>query len=75
MKGLLALVLLTLLLSACGEEAIRDVQYYIDHPQQRADKLTECQNNPSKKKSPNCINASAAEYKSMFKGEEMPSIK
>lgn len=56
-----ALVAGTALLSACNEEAkkeVKTVQWYTEHPQERAAQLKICANNPGQlKEDPNCINA------------------
>lgn len=49
------------LLSACNEEVkkeVKTVQWYTEHPQERAEQLKICANNPGQlKDDPNCINA------------------
>ena len=73
----LAVVVLTLGAAACKEEEkTRDVQYYLDHPDKRQQKLEECQNNPGEKAlTPNCVNAGQAAHKAMFQGTEMPKLR
>lgn len=75
----LLLVVMASAISACQDsEPMHDVQYYLDHPKERAEKITECGNNPGEKaKEPNCINAFEAEYKAIFRKENegMPKIR
>lgn len=56
-----ALVAGAALLSACNEETnkeVKTVQWYTEHPQERAAQLKICANNPGQlKDDPNCINA------------------
>ncbi|EBC1886521.1 entry exclusion protein [Salmonella enterica] len=77
MKKILVPLLLVSALSACKEsEPTNDVQYYLDHPEERAAKLTECKSNPGEKAlTPNCVNASEAARKAMFQGDGMPKIR
>lgn len=77
MKTKTFLTLSTLvLLSSCNTEPTHDVQYYLDHPQERKAKLEECKNNPGElMNTPNCKNADQAELKAMFQGTEMPKVK
>ena len=49
-----------LMLSGCVEEKkeVKTVQWYTEHPQERAEQLKICANNPGMlKDDPNCINA------------------
>ena len=49
-----------LLLLGCTEEnkEVKTVQWYTEHPQERAEQLKICANNPGQlKNDPNCINA------------------
>lgn len=65
-----------LILSGCSSEPEHDVEYYIDHPKERNERLIMCRNNPGKESNnPNCKNAAEAEYKSTFRGDSMPKIK
>ena len=67
MKSMFFITLLTFALQGCGNEQTKDVQYYLDHGDERSKKLTECRNNPGEKQmTPNCQNASSAEVKAMF---------
>lgn len=76
MKRFILIGLTGLSLAACDTEPTRDVQYYLDHKEERTAKLTECLNNPGEKSTPqNCTNALAAEQKALMKGTGMPSIK
>jgi hypothetical protein len=74
---ILAVVALTLGAAACEKkEKTRDVQYYLDHPDKRQQKLAECRNNPGEKAlTPNCVNAGQAAHKAMFQGTEMPKLR
>lgn len=72
--NLLSVMCIAFILSACGEKTM-DVDYYLQHPDVRVDKLKECQKNPGEKNhSPNCKNASVAEFKSAVKSKSMPII-
>lgn len=64
-------------IAACEKkEQTHDVQYYLDNPDKRQEKLEECQNNPGEKAStPNCINAGEAARKAMFQGLKMPKLR
>ena len=63
------------MLSSCSEK-VHDVQYYLDHQEERIEKTKECRSNPGKSQDdPNCINAFEAEHKAMFRGNKMPKIK
>lgn len=63
MRKALMTVLVTGLafLTACNEEPkkeVKTVQWYTEHPQERAEQLKICANNPGMiKDDPNCINA------------------
>ena len=51
------LISLAVLASGCQEEA-KTVQWYTDHPKERAERLAICQDNPGKyRNDPDCINA------------------
>lgn len=66
------------LLSACGSEPERDVQYYLDHASERTAKITECTGNPGKlDRTVNCINAKKAQMRQDFSSENtgMPEIR
>ena len=76
MKRALLIVLAGLSLAACDTEPTRDVQFYLEHKEERTTKLTVCLNNPGEKShTPNCKNALAAEQKALMQGTGMPSIK
>ena len=76
MKKLIFIQLIAFALAGCNEDKVNDVQYYLDNSEARIAKLAECDNNPGQKAADaNCINASRAETKAMFKGTGMPSIK
>lgn len=76
MKRLTVILLLASALSACKDEPTNDVQYYLDHPKERAEKLAECKNNPGEKAiAANCINAGEAQRKAQFQGDGMPKIR
>lgn len=52
------------------------MQYYLDNPETRQEKLEECRNNRGEKAmTPNCINAGEAARKAMFRGTEMPKLR
>lgn len=75
MKKLIIPLLMVLTLSACKDEPTNDVQYYLDNPSERAEKLAECKNNPGEKAiAANCLNAGEAQRKAMFQGGGMPKI-
>lgn len=66
------------ILSACSSEKENDVQYYVDHPTERAEKIEECSNNPGKLDSTvNCVNAKDAQVRQEFSSENkgMPRIR
>lgn len=47
----------------------KDVQFFLDHADDRKSTLKACSNNPGTfKDNPNCINANAAQQKSMKRG-------
>lgn len=79
MKKPLILVTLASSLVGCQEEKVRDVQYYLDHPEERKEQIGKCRNNPGELEStPNCKNALTAEAKSSFSGKksiELPVLK
>ncbi|CCJ51899.1 EexN family lipoprotein [Bordetella parapertussis] len=76
MKRLTVILLMASALSACKDsEPTHDVQYYLDHPKERAEKLAECENNPGEKAiATNCINAAQADLKAKSRSQEMPAI-
>jgi len=50
---------------------VHDVQYYLDHPEERKQVIAECDNNPGELAStPNCENAFKADEKAMWSGME-----
>jgi len=54
----IAAALMSLLLTACGDEQVFSEQYYRDNPQAKAEKIAYCNENPDEKLiSLNCINA------------------
>ncbi|MGO3848672.1 MAG: EexN family lipoprotein [Pseudoalteromonas prydzensis] len=54
----IAASLITLFLTACGDEQVFSEQYYRDNPQAKAEKIAYCNENPDEKLiSLNCINA------------------
>lgn len=69
MKKLLILSFFSLLLSGCGQEEVKTVDYYKAHPKERVALLKECRNNADKGDTTNCRNASAAQAKANI--EEM----
>lgn len=76
MKRAILIGLAGLGLAACDSEPTHDVQFYLDHKEERTVKLTECLNNPGEKShTPNCKNALAAENKALMQGTGMPTIK
>lgn len=50
-------------LTACQEqEEVKTVEWYTEHPTERAERLNICADNPAKyEKDPNCINAKRSE--------------
>jgi len=61
-KKLLLVGLATFSLAGCfGEEATVSKDYYITHSEDQANKMTWCNQHPEVQKSPNCVNAYAAE--------------
>lgn len=77
MKRLTVILLVASALSACKDsEPTHDVQYYLDNPKERAEKLAECKNNPGEKAlAANCVNANEAQRKAMLQGDGMPKIR
>ena len=76
MKKILVPLLMVSALSACKDEPTHDVQYYLDNPKERAEKIAECKNNPGEKAlAANCLNAGEAQRKAMFQGDGMPKIR
>jgi hypothetical protein len=79
MKNPLMLLVLTSSLIGCNEERVHDVQYYLDHPEERKEQIGKCRNNPGELEStPNCKNALTAEAKGSFSGAksiELPVLK
>lgn len=68
----LAIITLTALLTACGEEETKTVEYYKEHIAERDAKVKECVNNPGEKSNaPNCINAKQALRLSTSTGGKM----
>lgn len=62
------IALSTLMLAACSEPetAVKDVDYFMKHPQDLTKTLSECNNNPGElAMTPNCMNAAKAD-KNMF---------
>jgi hypothetical protein len=69
MKKPLMLLALASSLVGCGEEKIHDVQYYLDHPEERKDQIEKCRNNPGELgNTANCHNALTAEARISFRG-------
>jgi hypothetical protein len=79
MKKPLMLLVLASSLVGCKEEKVRDVQYYLDHPEELKEQVAKCLNNPGELGStPNCQNALTAEARSSFRGTksiELPVLK
>jgi len=49
------------ILAGCGNNETRDVQYFLDHPEERKEVFEKCQNNPGKlRRTPECVNVFAA---------------
>jgi hypothetical protein len=62
-------------LTACSEK-VYDVEYYLQHVEERKAKIEQCKNNPGEMaNNPNCKNAAAALNRAMFHGTEMPRIR
>lgn len=58
------------------KEPVRDVAYYLSHPDEREAQLNKCKNNPGElADTPNCKNAKAARLKAMTTSTEMPKIR
>jgi hypothetical protein len=62
--------LLGAIVAACGEQAPppkepRTVTWYLDHKAERVEKQRWCQDDSVRWQMPNCVNAAAAEQKSM----------
>lgn len=47
-------------LSGCGEEKVKTVEYYLQHSKERTELLEKCRNDTKEGIKPNCINASDA---------------
>ena len=57
-------------------EVVRDVAYYRQHDSERAEKMTQCQNDPGRLgETANCLNASRAEFKESFQGGGPPKLR
>ena len=73
------LLILTLTLIGCKDEKVHDVQYYLDHPEERKEQIGKCRNNPGElENTPNCKNALTAEARKSFSGTksiELPVLK
>ena len=71
------IVIMTLIATACDrEEKVRDVQYYLDHPEKRAKVLAACEKDLGAKGiTPNCVNAKGAALKAMVQGIEIPKLR
>jgi len=55
------LVSIAMILGGCGSGEVHDVQYFIDHPEERKEMFEKCQSNPGKlRETPECINVFAA---------------
>ncbi|MBB2973716.1 EexN family lipoprotein [Mesorhizobium sp. RMAD-H1] len=75
MKRMTVVVLLAATLAGCKDEPARDVQYFLDHSDERAAKLVECENNPGEKAiAANCINAGEADRKARARSQQMPKV-
>lgn len=62
-------------LAGCKDEPVRDVNYYLEHKEERDEKLAECNNDPGRlMHMPNCVNADKAAMKALFdsKKQGMP---
>lgn len=76
MKRYLLLIFAASLLFGCKDEPVHDVQYYLDHPEERAATVSECENDPGRMAlRPNCVNAGEAAKKAMFQGSSMPKVR
>lgn len=79
MKKPLILLVLASSLVGCKEEKVHDVQYYLDHPEERKEQVGKCRNNPGEiEDAPNCQNALTAEARSSSSGTrpiELPALK
>lgn len=75
-KNFSLIIFITFLLTSCNKA--KDVEYYLEHPEERQAKLDECLKNPAKaSKDKECKNAGTAFNKSMFNSNntKMPQIK
>jgi hypothetical protein len=62
MKKPLMILVMASSLVGCGEGKVNDVQYYLDHPEEREDQIAKCYHNPSGLgNTQNCHNALTAE--------------
>lgn len=77
MKKLL-LPVAAMLLAACGREETLSVEYYLEHPDERTEKIAQCRDNPGEKTlEANFINAKEALHRANFdsNNSSMPVIK
>lgn len=74
-----AAILSALMLSGCGEEEVKTVDWWTDHPEERQPFVEECRNDNQNELSANCQNAIEAETKSQIVGDKeevnSPSIR
>jgi PBP1b-binding outer membrane lipoprotein LpoB len=67
MKILITFTIITTLLMGCGKEEHNTVQYYIENPDARNNKISECDNGAIDRSSPSCVNARTAKAKAFMK--------
>jgi len=66
MKRIILAAFVTIL-AGCGNNEVHDVQYFIDHPEERKAAFEKCQNNPGAlRNTPECINVSQANKEVML---------
>jgi len=60
MKRIILAAFVTIL-AGCGNNEVHDVQYFIDHPEERKKTFEKCQNNPGElRRTPECVNVFTA---------------
>jgi len=75
---LLSILFISSMILGCGEEEIKNVEYYTQHKDERKNKIADCNKSEEKLNSTNCANAIEAKTrehsKKMF-GEGIPWTK
>lgn len=76
-KTTIAMLALVAVLAGCKSEKTNNVEYYVENPTERAEKIKECRGNPGElEHTPNCQNAMAAQASIEFSSDNksMPEL-